>query len=284
MQFTNKNKFDLDNFSITAEIFHDKKNAVPKPLVIDLRTAEEYNANHINGAVNLPAAEVEDSLYQLPPFGEFYLYSNSEDAGIDEVGKLLFDNQFTEFYYIKGGYEAILSSSIEITEAAKEVFKKHTSEGIVGIGIDYNEGKLGLSLKKNETTSESEVAFDANDVRLFVSSDNIRFLNKTVLDAADGELSINNPAFEGDIKKNIQGVLDEKVNPMVAQHGGVINLLDVKDDNVYIEMGGGCQGCASSSATLKQGVEGILRENFPQINDILDVTDHANGDNPYFRG
>lgn len=85
------------------------------------------------------------------------------------------------------------------------------------------------------------------------------------------------------MRRQIQQLIDDEINPFVANHGGEIQLVDYLDKNVYIEMLGGCQGCAASTATLKQGVERILRESFgDDINDIIDVTDHAAGDDPYY--
>ena len=85
-----------------------------------------------------------------------------------------------------------------------------------------------------------------------------------------------------EIKKKVEKILEDQINPAVASHGGVISLLEVKDSTVYIKMGGGCQGCASSTATLKQGVERSFREAVPELDEILDVTDHASGSNPYY--
>ncbi len=85
------------------------------------------------------------------------------------------------------------------------------------------------------------------------------------------------------MRRQIQKVIDDEVNPFVANHGGHIELVDFFDKNVYVEMSGGCQGCAASTATLKQGIEQILRENFgDDIDEIIDVTDHSQGDNPYY--
>ncbi len=85
------------------------------------------------------------------------------------------------------------------------------------------------------------------------------------------------------MRRQIQDLIDDEINPFVANHGGEIQLVDYFDKNVYIEMLGGCQGCAASSATLKQGVEQILRENFGEdINEIIDVTDHSAGDDPFY--
>jgi Fe/S biogenesis protein NfuA len=81
---------------------------------------------------------------------------------------------------------------------------------------------------------------------------------------------------------NVQKVVDEQVNPALAGHGGWVLLLDVKDDTAFIEMGGGCRGCAISHMTLKQGVEGMILENVPEIKKVVDTTDHAGGTNPYY--
>lgn len=87
---------------------------------------------------------------------------------------------------------------------------------------------------------------------------------------------------EGETWRRIRQVLDEEVNPAVASHGGYIDLIEYREGVAYVEMGGGCQGCAMSKATLKQGVERILRDHFPEIEEVLDVTDHAGGRNPYY--
>ena len=61
--------------------------------------------------------------------------------------------------------------------------------------------------------------------------------------------------------------------------GGII---DVKKNEVFIRMGGGCQGCGMADVTLKQGVEKSIRQAVPQIGAIMDTTDHATGRNPYY--
>ena len=83
--------------------------------------------------------------------------------------------------------------------------------------------------------------------------------------------------------KSIQTVLDERINPAVASHGGHISLIDVQGDIAYVRLEGGCQGCGMADATLKQGIETEIREAVPAINQVLDVTDHAGGTNPYYQ-
>ncbi len=91
----------------------------------------------------------------------------------------------------------------------------------------------------------------------------------------------NVPSSE-EIRERVQQVLDTEINPSVAEHGGVIRLIDVKDNRVFIQMGGGCQGCGQADVTLKIGIENSIRAAVAGVGDILDVTDHASGRNPYY--
>jgi len=85
-----------------------------------------------------------------------------------------------------------------------------------------------------------------------------------------------------EVKRRVQQVLDGVINPAVAAHGGVVSLLDVTGNTVFLEFGGGCQGCGMVSVTLKYGVERTIREEVPEVGEILDTTDHAAGRNPYY--
>jgi IscR-regulated protein YhgI len=105
-------------------------------------------------------------------------------------------------------------------------------------------------------------------------------LNSGVAPIAE-EITKNLPSSES-LRERVQEVIDTAVNPAVAAHGGVVNLLDVDHNTVYLEFGGGCQGCGMVSVTLKYGVERLLRERIPEIGQVLDTTDHAAGDNPYY--
>ncbi len=80
----------------------------------------------------------------------------------------------------------------------------------------------------------------------------------------------------------IQAIFDTEVNPAIAAHGGVVSLLDVKNGNVFIKMGGGCQGCGMADVTLRQGIEKAIRSQIPEVEEILDTTDHASGTNPFY--
>jgi Fe/S biogenesis protein NfuA len=84
------------------------------------------------------------------------------------------------------------------------------------------------------------------------------------------------------LAQRIIEVLTTQVNPAIAAHGGHANLVGVDGATAYLQLGGGCQGCASSQATLRQGIEGAIRDAVPEITQIVDVTDHASGANPYY--
>lgn len=96
-------------------------------------------------------------------------------------------------------------------------------------------------------------------------------------DAAGGDFDDDDP-----LAREAHRVIEERINPAVAAHGGKITLVGVKDHVAHIEMSGGCQGCGMARATLKQGVERMLRDAVPEIEGVHDVTDHAAGDNPYY--
>lgn len=88
---------------------------------------------------------------------------------------------------------------------------------------------------------------------------------------------------ENELRKRVQQVLDQEINPAVAMHGGYIDLIDVKSNSVYIQLQGGCQGCGAAPITLKQGIEKSIRREVPEVGEILDTTDHASGRNPYYQ-
>ena len=149
-----------------------------------------------------------------------------------------------------------------------------------------------FSLVEAGSRVDGDEILDAGGFRVLVDADSIPRVSGLTVDwvERDGLTGFElrpAPAPPGErptgpLADRVQKVLDERVNPGIAAHGGEILLRDVKDDVVYIEMSGGCQGCAMSRMTLKQGVERMLKEEVPEVRDVQDVTDHASGSNPYF--
>ena len=110
---------------------------------------------------------------------------------------------------------------------------------------------------------------------------------RQVLDAAEAPLGAQTATTgsdpDADLLHAVEDLLESQVNPGVAAHGGHISADRVEGGIVYLRMTGGCQGCAASSATLRQGVERMLRAALPQIREIVDVTDHAAGSTPFYK-
>jgi Fe-S cluster biogenesis protein NfuA len=87
---------------------------------------------------------------------------------------------------------------------------------------------------------------------------------------------------EAEIRAKVQDLLEKEINPALGNHGGWVELIDVRKNSVYLKLGGGCQGCGSAKMTLKMGIERVIRERIPEVGEILDTTDHAAGRNPYY--
>ena len=87
---------------------------------------------------------------------------------------------------------------------------------------------------------------------------------------------------DGPLADRVKQVIDMQVNPAIASHGGSVGLVEVREDVVYLEMMGGCQGCGMAAATLAQGIRRIIMENIPDVKDIVDVTNHDAGVNPSY--
>lgn len=121
-------------------------------------------------------------------------------------------------------------------------------------------------------------------------------LQGAVLSLTDQGLVIENPNtpaspsiggpprgdLTGTLADRIRQVLEDEVNPAIAAHGGSTDLVSVEGTIAYLRMAGGCQGCGMASVTLRQGIERILKESVPELTEIVDVTDHGAGENPYY--
>jgi Fe/S biogenesis protein NfuA len=152
-----------------------------------------------------------------------------------------------------------------------------------GNGFQY---KLGFV--RQDEKAPDDVVVDAGSFQVFIdaeSAPNLQGATLAFLD--DGERSgfkIENPNAGWTDPKAIaiQQLFDEHINPALADHGGFVVLLDVKDDVAYVSLGGGCQGCGMADVTLKQGIEALITEEVPGIRQVVDSTDHAIGTNPFY--
>ena len=154
-----------------------------------------------------------------------------------------------------------------------------------------------LTLVGEEDRREDEVAVDSDgDFPVLVSEAQADRVHGATVDYVErvneSGFEVQAPAAEngagaveaprGPIAEKVQEVLKQQVNPSIASHGGAIDLVDVQGTEIYLEMSGGCQGCAMSRMTLRQGVERMLRQAVPEITAVHDITDHASGENPFY--
>jgi Fe-S cluster biogenesis protein NfuA len=142
-------------------------------------------------------------------------------------------------------------------------------EGVRGVQISHDQVTVRKAGMAEWPVIGKEIG---NAIREFIASDQ---------PAVSDEIRQRIPSVE-EIKERVQQVIDAEINPSVSQHGGMIRLIDVKENVVYIQMGGGCQGCGQADVTLKYGIETAIRAAIDGVGDILDVTDHASGRNPYY--
>lgn len=84
-------------------------------------------------------------------------------------------------------------------------------------------------------------------------------------------------------REKVQYLIDVQINPGVAEHGGSVQIVEVNDDRVYLRLHGGCQGCSAADFTLKQGIETIVKRAVPEIQQVIDLTNHSAGLSPYYR-
>jgi Fe/S biogenesis protein NfuA len=102
--------------------------------------------------------------------------------------------------------------------------------------------------------------------------------------AAPGPPSSITPGvgLDTDVARHVTAVLDHDVNPSIASHGGHAELAAIEGSTAYLRLGGGCVGCGMATVTLSQGIEVAITQAVPEIQNVVDVTDHASGTNPYF--
>ena len=188
---------------------------------------------------------------------------------------------------------------LTLTEAAKKRFSEViTAESRDGNGLRVvvrNGGTsrpdFALNFVEPGNQTDEDTVIDAGSFKVFIDPESARFLEGAQVDFID---SLEESGFKveapnaglakpkGELAEAVWKVLQDKVNPAVASHGGHIDLVAVENETAFLRFGGGCQGCGMANATLKNGVEKTLFAEVPQLKKVMDVTDHAAGENPYY--
>ncbi len=160
-------------------------------------------------------------------------------------------------------------------------------------GVEY---AYDLSFDPLAEADEADAVYRQGDLPVVVPVGSIEQLTGATLDVPAGGgpgLVLRNPnrpdplsgkhlELTGTIADQVQQLLTQQINPSLAAHGGFAELKGVEDTVVYVTMGGGCQGCAVSAMTLRDGIARSIREAIPEVTDVIDTTDHDAGENPFY--
>ncbi|MFH1570151.1 MAG: NifU family protein [Gemmatimonadota bacterium] len=137
-----------------------------------------------------------------------------------------------------------------------------------------------------------DTVLDYDGFQVYVDPNSLPNIGEAHIDYVDGLMGSGfkidqpiklPPGLEGPMVERVKRIIDERINPALAGHGGRVALIDLKGNTVYVQLEGGCQGCGHAHVTLKQGIEVMIKEAVPEIEAVLDVTDHGGGQNPYYQ-
>lgn len=187
--------------------------------------------------------------------------------------------------------------AITFTEAARERVRQFLeSQGRPGLalrvaiqGRTAGGFRYALGIVEEATRAEDDIAIETDGFTVLIDPASLEDLHGAEIDYVEtpsgGGLQINNPnpVWRDPLALRVQDVIDTRINPGVASHGGWVELLGVRDNKAFIRLGGGCQGCGMADVTLKQGIETSIFDLVPEITAVIDETDHASGENPYYR-
>jgi Fe/S biogenesis protein NfuA len=185
---------------------------------------------------------------------------------------------------------------ITITDVARDKIRElMTSQGKADLALRFGIRGRGpggflyrLAFVDASERSPSDRLVEASGISVLVDDKSAPSLEGVRIDFVQGhesgfKIDNPNPLWADPVASAVQTVLDQEINPAVNMHGGFVTLIDVQDGTAFIELGGGCQGCGMVDVTLKQGIEVRIREVVPQIREVVDTTDHAQGRNPYYQ-
>lgn len=191
--------------------------------------------------------------------------------------------------------EAALEKILELRAAEEAPESLGLRVEVTGVrGVDYT---YDLAFETVAEAEDDDAVYPQGDLQVWIPFDSVEALTGATLDLpsvpGQGGLVLRNPnkpdplagvklELTGDIAEKVRQLLDMQINPALAAHGGYASLVGVEGDRVFVTMGGGCQGCAVSAMTLREGIERSIKENVPEVAEVVDATDHAAGEDPYY--
>ena len=197
----------------------------------------------------------------------------------------------------RGDVYGMLRKMLTITEKAQEMLGEFADSADEGVELILRVEIVGrgpkgfqydLQFVGREDSKEDDIQLDIDGMSVLVAARSAQYLEGTTLDYKEtlmgGGFSFDNPnpLWVDELSKAVAEIIASEVNPVVASHGGHVDLVGVDDGKAIIAFGGGCQGCGMVDVTLKQGVEVMIKDNVPGISEVIDATDHAAGTNPFY--
>lgn len=200
-----------------------------------------------------------------------------------------------------------IKSNITITESAQgylaDLLAKQNTDGIgVRIFVE-NAGtpRAECCMAYNQPGEEdtADLRLDYDNFSAFIDAPSVPYLEDAVIDynkdRFGGQLTFRAPnskvpkvGADASVEERINYVLQSEINPNLAAHGGMVELLElIEEDGIgltaVLKFGGGCQGCSAVDMTLRQGVEVQLKQQIPELTQVVDETDHTRTENAYYK-
>jgi Fe/S biogenesis protein NfuA len=198
--------------------------------------------------------------------------------------------------------DTVLVISDDALAMIRELRDQEPGESEIGLFIEVTGTRQGqyayeLAFIPTEDAEKDYHVERHGDLAVMIPQQSLEPLRGASLTMGEDGLAMDNPnrptaspamaapqgTLEGPLAEQVSQVLTEAVNPAIAAHGGRAELVSVDGTIAYLKLGGGCQGCGMAQVTLKQGIERILKESIPELTDVVDVTDHASGTDPYYQ-
>ncbi len=195
----------------------------------------------------------------------------------------------------------VLGVQPEALEMITQLRDNEPGDGEYGLSIEITgfrgtQFSYELAFVPLEDKKENWVEERHGDLAIIFPKADRAKLDGAFLELTDQGLAMNNPNspapptmsapagdLDGPLVDRVRQVLTEQVNPAIASHGGGAELVSIDGTIAYLRLYGGCQGCGLAQVTLKQGIERILLESIDELTQVVDVTDHASGEDPYYQ-
>ncbi|WP_201573570.1 MULTISPECIES: Fe-S biogenesis protein NfuA [Psychrobacter] len=200
-----------------------------------------------------------------------------------------------------------VKSNITITESAQsylaDLLSKQGTDGIgVRIFVEHpGTPRAECCMAYNQPGEEdsADLKFSYDDFDAFIEASSVPYLEDAVIDynkdRFGGQLTFRAPnskvpkvGEDASLEERINYVLQSEINPSLAAHGGMVDLLELIEEEgvgitAVLKFGGGCQGCSAVEMTLRQGVEVQLKQQIPELTQVIDDTDHTYAENAYYK-